>query len=144
MWSEPRPLLCNNAVNTPKTIRDSRRRCFPWCGCKVVTKKISTEQHKLKSRVSGRQPAGIWAWQQRNWIESSLRNWQLQNNGKKGISLWKEDSIYDLKRQWYCYKSVARIRLVKTEKPIACVTVNREMCKSAITLYCLQPRIVNV
>jgi hypothetical protein len=30
------------------------------------------------------------------------------------------------------YKSVARIRLVKTEKPSVCVTVNYEVCRSAI------------
>jgi hypothetical protein len=29
--------------------------------------------------------------------ESSLRNWQLQNNGKKGIRRCKEDSMCDLK-----------------------------------------------
>jgi hypothetical protein len=36
--------------------------------------------------------AGICALDQRNRIESSLRNWQLQNNGKKGVRLSKEDS----------------------------------------------------
>jgi hypothetical protein len=30
-----------------------------------------------------------------NWVESL--NWQLQNNGKKVIRLWKEDSMCDLK-----------------------------------------------
>jgi hypothetical protein len=34
-------------------------------------------------------------------------------------------------------KPVARIRLVKTEDPSACVTVNCKLCKSAIALYCL-------
>jgi hypothetical protein len=28
----------------------------------------------------------------RNFIESSLRNWQLQNNGKKGLSSVKKTS----------------------------------------------------
>jgi hypothetical protein len=32
-------------------------------------------------------------------------------------------------------KSVARIRLVKTENSSACVTVNYEKCKSVIVLY---------
>jgi hypothetical protein len=135
MWSAPRPLLCNGAVNTLKTIRDNWRRCFP---CKVVVKKNSIGQQSVQSRVSRRQPAGTWAWEQRNWTESSLRNWQLQNIGKKGIRLWKEDFMYDSKWQWDCYKSVARIRLVKTEYPSACVMVNCKVCRSAIALYCLQ------
>jgi hypothetical protein len=35
------------------------------------------------------------------------------------------------------YKSVARIRLVKTEEPNACVTVICKVCRSAIALYYL-------
>jgi hypothetical protein len=34
-------------------------------------------------------------------------------------------------------KSVARTRLVKTEDPSACVTVNWKVCRIAIALYCL-------
>jgi hypothetical protein len=47
----------------------------------------------------------------------------LRRNGKKGIRRCKEDFLYVLKWQWRCYKSVARIRLVKTENIIVCVTV---------------------
>jgi hypothetical protein len=40
----------------------------------------------------------------------------------------------DLKLQWDCYESVARIRLVKTEDPSACVTVNCKVCRPAMAL----------
>jgi hypothetical protein len=53
------------------------------------------------------------------------------------IRLWKEDCMCDLKLQWNYYKSVARIRLVKAEKPSACATVNWEVCRITVALYCL-------
>jgi hypothetical protein len=133
-------LLGSGSVNTPETIRDNRRRCFPWGPCKVVINNNSIEQHRVScqelSRVSRCQPARIWAWEQRNWNESS-RNWQLQNNDKKAIRLWKENFVCGLKWQEDGYKSVARVRLMKTENPSACVTVNCKVCKSPIALYCL-------
>jgi hypothetical protein len=46
MWLAPRPLLCYCVVNTPKTICDNRRRCFPWSPCKVVIKNNSIQQHR--------------------------------------------------------------------------------------------------
>jgi hypothetical protein len=64
------------------------------------------------------------------------RRW-LRRNGKKGTRRCKENFICDLKWQWNCDKSVARIRLVKTENPSACATVNWKVCRIAIALYCL-------
>jgi hypothetical protein len=95
---------------------------------------IEEYRTEVKSRVSGRQPAGIWGWEQKNWTEPSLRIWQLQNSSKKGVRLWEEDFMCDLKLQWDCYKSVAWIRLVKTENPRACVPLNCKVCRIAIAL----------
>jgi hypothetical protein len=53
MWSALRPLPRNGAVNTPKTIRDNRRWCFPWDSCKVVLKR----RRKGKSQIWG---SKIW------------------------------------------------------------------------------------
>jgi hypothetical protein len=40
-------------------------------------------------------------------------------------------------------KSVARIRLLKTENHNACVTVNCKVRRSAIALYCLYKASIN-
>jgi hypothetical protein len=56
-------------------------------------------------------------------VESSLGIGSCRN-GKKGIRLCQENFTCDLKLQSDCDKSVARIRLVKTENPIACAAVN--------------------
>jgi hypothetical protein len=58
-------------------------------GYKEVFVRIVHSRVEMKSRISGSQPAGIW-------IESSLRNSQLQNNGEKGIRLfviWSDNEI---------------------------------------------------
>jgi hypothetical protein len=49
---------------------------------------------------------------------SGIGNWQ--NNGKKGISLCEEDVICEAGKTTVL-RSVARIRVVKTEDPLACV-----------------------
>jgi hypothetical protein len=61
----------------------------------------------------------------------------VDSNGNKGIRLCKERFICDLKLQWGYYESVARIRLVKTENPSVCVTVNCKLWRLAIVLSLL-------
>jgi hypothetical protein len=80
-----RRLLGKWAVNMP--LKQSRL-CFLSGPCRGVVKEHRRRgrlenSSRVKSRISRRQPARIWAWEQRNWIQWSLRNWQLQNNGKK-------------------------------------------------------------
>jgi hypothetical protein len=100
----------------------------PW----MATADIVVYRHIARQRLGKHIPAQAW-----DWIESSLRSWQLQNNGKKGVRLWKDGFMCDLKWQWDSYKSDARIQLVKTENPSMCVMVKCKVCKTATALYCL-------
>jgi hypothetical protein len=150
LWSETRrSLQGNDSVNTfpRQRIRNSNyvisvamqrrsKHAFPTIErlCFLPGRYKEEFSWEELSRVSRRQPTGIWAREQRNWTESCLRNWQFQNNGKKGIRLWNEDFMYDLKWQWECYKFIARIRLMKTENPCACVTINYKVRRSATAL----------
>jgi hypothetical protein len=118
-----RLLLGNRSVNTSKTIRDNRRFCFPWGAPRgYITKSSKWSLVVVRSWESSVEEEFIWV----SCRQDDSRRW-----------LWKEDFMCDLKWQWDCYKSVARIRLVKTEKPSACVTVNWKVCRSAIALYCM-------
>jgi hypothetical protein len=68
MWSAPRSLLYNGAVNTPKTIRDNRRRFFPW---------IRAELLKIRIQLSSR------GWRV-EFRDDSLPGYEL---GSRGIEL---------------------------------------------------------
>jgi hypothetical protein len=112
------PLIGNNLVNTflcepacKKMTSIARQRISKhasvsieavfsiWAmqsGYKEVFGSSKHNSQEMKIWVSRSQPTRIWAW---NWIESSLRNGQLQNNSKKGSKLWKQDFMCDLKLQ---------------------------------------------
>jgi hypothetical protein len=57
-----------------------------------------------------------------SWAES----WELAivEYWQERIRRHKEDFMCNLKWQWECYESVAKIWLVKTDDPRACITVN--------------------
>jgi hypothetical protein len=85
-----RPFLYNGAANTPETIRDNRRRCFPWCQCKLIRKENSAEQQSEES--SFETPA---------CRDTSLGVEELNGvdkNGKKGIKRCNVGFMCDLKR----------------------------------------------
>jgi hypothetical protein len=136
-----RLLIGNGLVNTPKTIRDNRKRCFlwgpPWGN--ITGSSMGT--------VSC-QNLGEFSWRRRFHSSKLSRSGsssyddsrrRLRRNGKKGISMWKEEYMCDLKLQWDGYKSVARIWLVKTENPSACVTVNWKVYRRSASETVINP-----
>jgi hypothetical protein len=85
----------------------------------------------------------LWLWRLRESFSrigscsgDGRQRW-LRRNGKKGVILFKEDLVCDLKWHWDCYESVARIRLVKTENRSAWVTVDSSD-SAVITCRCVQ------
>jgi hypothetical protein len=118
---------CKQAFPTIKML------CFLRGPCKMVIRESSEagrSSSEVKSRVSRRQSTGIWAWEQRNWFGSCrIMATNELDSAKKTSRV--------LQWPWDFYKSVARKRLVKTENPSACATVNCKVCKSAIALCCL-------
>jgi hypothetical protein len=146
-----RLLLGNGSVYMPQIIRDDRRRRFQWSPPQRLYNGMFQ-----RNGVVGRSWESSVHFSELSRIGSSSgdgsRRW-LRINGRKGIGRCQEDFIRDLNWQWDCYKSVARIRLmktenwqwdcyksvarirlVKTENPSACVTVNWKVCRSAIAL----------
>jgi hypothetical protein len=127
-------LLGNGSVNTPKTIRYSRRRRFPWgppqgyitgnsegaVGCQKL-REFSWRGVVVKNWVE------FWRWQSKV-TEKKCQERELGGAKNTSFVIWSDSESY---------KSVARIRLVKTENTSACLTVNCNVCRSAIALYCL-------
>jgi hypothetical protein len=114
VWPIARQRISKQAFSTIE------RRYFRRGPCRRVIKGQKSRLRELFSRI---------------WSSSgdSSRRW-LRRNGKKEIRLCKEDFICDLKWELNCYKSVAWIRLVKTENLSACVTVKCKVCSSVIVL----------
>jgi hypothetical protein len=54
----------------------------------------------------------------------------VEEDSKKGLGCEKK-TLYVLQLQWDSYKSIARIRLLRTENPSTCVTVNNKVCNPA-------------
>jgi hypothetical protein len=130
-----RLLLGNGAVITPlQQYRLFSVRSVPR-GYKRTQSEDATEYRTVVVAESGESSFETPARQDMSLGAEAL-NW-VDNNGKKWIRLWKEDSMCDLKIQWDCDKTVARIRLVKTENRSACLTVNWKVCRIVNALYYL-------
>jgi hypothetical protein len=133
-----RLLLRNGSVNTTEKNRDNRRQCLPWGSPRdYITRSSMGAVSCQKLRDFSWRRVLIQLLSRNGSSSGVVRLKWLRRNGKKVIRLWQEDFVSDLKLQGDDYKSVARIRLVKTENPTACVTMNCKVCKSAIALYYL-------
>jgi hypothetical protein len=132
-----RLLLGNGSVNTPKTTGDNRGR-FPWSPLRGYITRISKGAVSC-NRVEFRDVSlpGYELGSRGNELSRVFGTGSYKTMIRKWVRRRKEDSMCDLKLQWDCDKSFARIRLVKAENPSACATVNCNVCRSAIALYVL-------
>jgi hypothetical protein len=130
-------LLGKGSVNTSKTIRGNRRRCFPWCLPRGYITRISkgaASYQKLRE-FSWRGHLSELLSRIGSSSGDGSRRW-LRRNGKKWIRLRKEDSCV-IWSDSEPFKSVARIRLVKTENSSLCVTVNWKYVDKRLRCNCL-------
>jgi hypothetical protein len=130
-----RLLLGNGSVSIHRTVRDNRRRCFP--------------RSPYRSYITGSLEGAVVV---RSW-ESSVEEFIWVSCQEFGRVLemaveddWEEIARKDLgaAKKTSCVIWIDRLLYIrcqdatsKTEKPSACVTVNCEVCRSAIALYCL-------
>jgi hypothetical protein len=114
----------------------------------IVWQRIGKQTFSTIEKLCFLRGPGRWVIKgQKLSLESVVKNWldfwrcqfkMTEKKWERGIRRWKEDFVCDLKWHWDCYKSVARIRLVKSENPGACVTVNCKVGRLPIAPYCLQ------
>jgi hypothetical protein len=116
-----RLMLGKESVNVPKRIRDNRRRCFP-CG-----------PHRGDIMRSSK--GAVNCCRELDWVLEMLVEGDWEKMARKELCCEKKTSYVIWSDIETAMKSVARIRLVKSENPSACVTVNCKWCLSAITLY---------
>jgi hypothetical protein len=115
-----------------------------WGSLSRRQSKMIEERWQLRaSRGSRRQPATIWAWEQRNW---GIRIIERDSVVLK-VGLWSVDYMWAVPRyleriiQWGCYSSFVKILCQETAvgncnrlRTLVGVIVNCRVLRSAVTL----------